>query len=292
MAAHYTLYDTTPTTFIVLPDCQDAEYIAFVQRFHDLEKRMYTREKVPAKHCQNNVWLIKPAAMNQGRGIEIFKNDLNGMKEFLESKPANSYWVVQKYIERPMLYKGRKFDFRVWALMTWKDELYYYRHGYLRTSSDVYSLDSSLNYVHLTNNCLQQFGEKYGAFEEGNTIGFEVFRQYLKQVYPSLPLDFDGQIVGRMKDMMIDSFLAVKNELNPSKRRNCFELLGYDFMIDEDFRVWLIEINTNPYLGLPNIFIEELLPKMLNDLCEIVLDPYIKPANTLPKKGRQRGGMG
>ena len=40
------------------------------------------------------------------------------------------------------------------------------------------------------------------------------------------------------------------------------------------------------------IFIEELLPKMLNDLCDIVLGPYIKPANTLPKKGRQRGGMG
>lgn len=45
-------------------------------------------------------------------------------------------------------------------------------------------------------------------------------------------------------------------------------------MIDSDFRVWLIEINWNPYLGIPNDFIAKLLPKMINDLFEITLDPY------------------
>ena len=50
----------------------------------------------------------------------------------------------------------------------------------------------------------------------------------------------------------------------------CFELLGYDFMIDEDFRVWMIEVNENPYLGIPNDFINQLLPKMLDDMVELV----------------------
>ena len=86
IAAHYTVHETTPSTFVILPDCHDAEYQAFVQHFHDLEKGVYRREKVPAKHCGDNIWLVKPAAMNQGRGIEIFKNDLNGIKKFLESK--------------------------------------------------------------------------------------------------------------------------------------------------------------------------------------------------------------
>jgi hypothetical protein len=40
--------------------------------------------------------------------------------------------------------------------------------------------------------------------------------------------------------------------LNKNNRNNCFELFGYDFLIDDDFRVWLIEINENPYLGLSN----------------------------------------
>ena len=284
MAAHYTVHESVPSTFVVLPDCHDAEYQAFVKHFHDLEKGVYKREKVPAKHCADNLWLIKPAAMNQGRGIEIFKNDLPAMKRFLETKPANSYWVVQKYIEKPLLYRGRKFDIRMWAVMTWKGELLYYKPGYIRTSSDSYSLDSKLNYVHLTNNCLQQFGDKYGAFEEGNTIEFPLFTEYLKQAFPNYAIDFESHIMSRIKDLMIDSFLSVKTELNPSKRKNCFEFLGYDFLIDEDFRVWLIEINTNPYLGIPNKFIEGLLPKMLNDLLEIVLDPYVKPVNTLPRR--------
>lgn len=56
-----------------------------------------------------------------------------------------------------------------------------------------------------------------------------------------------------------------------------FELLGYDFLIDEDFRIWLIEVNTNPYFGVPNNFIANLLPKMMNDLLDIVVDPVYSP---------------
>lgn len=37
-------------------------------------------------------------------------------------------------------------------------------------------------------------------------------------------------------------------------------------MIDEDFRVWLIEINENPHLGMPNDLMKKLVPKMLDDL--------------------------
>lgn len=59
-------------------------------------------------------------------------------------------------------------------------------------------------------------------------------------------------MVPRIKDLIIDSILSVKNTLNPNKRSPCFELFGYDFLIDEDYRIWLLEINTNPYLGLPN----------------------------------------
>jgi hypothetical protein len=40
-------------------------------------------------------------------------------------------------------------------------------------------------------------------------------------------------------------------------------------MIDEDFRVWLIEVNENPFLGTPNDYIKELMPKMLDDLFSI-----------------------
>jgi hypothetical protein len=52
--------------------------------------------------------------------------------------------------------------------------------------------------------------------------------------------------------------------------------------MDEDFRVWLLEVNNNPYLGIPNTFIKDLLPKMINEMFEIVLDPLFPPNDYTP----------
>jgi hypothetical protein len=114
----------------------------FVTRFKQLGKGMAPKEKLPMKHCINNLWLVKPTNLNQGRGIEIF-SEFEPMMAFINSRGSGTLCVVQKYIERPLLYKQRKFDIRIWALMTTQNEVYFYRQGYLRTSSSEYTLDSS-----------------------------------------------------------------------------------------------------------------------------------------------------
>ena len=43
-------------------------------------------------------------------------------------------------------------------------------------------------------------------------------------------------------------------------RRKEFELFGYDFLVDEDYRVWLIEVNNNPYIGTPNATMKQVIP--------------------------------
>jgi hypothetical protein len=80
-----------------------------------------------------------------------------------------------------------------------------------------------------------------------------------------------------MKDMIIDTIVAGKKSFLGRKRE--FELFGYDFMIDEDIRTWLIEVNTNPYLGVPNDYIKDLLNRMLDDMLKIVVDPIFPPKN-------------
>ena len=73
----------------------------------------------------------------------------------------------------------------------------------------------------------------------------------------------------RIKDIIIDTFLCVKSgekALNPNNREHCFELFGLDFLVDEDFRSWLIEVNTNPYLGCPNKYMKKLVPEMMEDV--------------------------
>ena len=52
-----------------------------------------------------------------------------------------------------------------------------------------------------------------------------------------------------MIDLIIDSIMSVKHSINSNNVTPCFELFGYDFMIDEDFNLWLIECNTNPSIA-------------------------------------------
>ena len=49
--------------------------------------------------------------------------------------------------------------------------------------------------------------------------------------------------------------------------------------MDEDLRTWLIEVNTNPYLGVPNDYIKDLLNRMLDDMLKLVIDPVFTPKN-------------
>jgi D-alanine-D-alanine ligase-like ATP-grasp enzyme len=84
--------------------------------------------------------------------------------------------------------------------------------------------------------------------------------------------------------MVIDSFLSIKAKLNSLKRSNCFELLGYDFMIDEDLRVWMIEINQNPSVFPMSEVHEVYMKTMVLDLFDIVVDPILNIQKTRETK--------
>lgn len=152
-----------------------------------------------------------------------------------------------------------------------------FQEGYLRTSSSEYDTKDKSTQIHLTNQCLQVHCAEYGQHEEGNTLTFAQFNEYLEQTYPQFKVTVESKLIPRMKDLIIDSFMSVRHKMNPNRRKNCFELFGFDFLVDEDFRVWLIEINTNPFLGTPNKDMVKLVPEMINDMCKIVVDPILKP---------------
>lgn len=69
--------------------------------------------------------------------------------------------------------------------------------------------------------------------------------------------------------------------MNPNNREKQFELFGFDFLIDEDFRVWLIEANCNPYLAESNEYVAEILQDMIDEMIEISVDTVYEPKRKL-----------
>jgi len=56
-------------------------------------------------------------------------------------------------------------------------------------------------------------------------------------------------------------------------QKNTFELLGYDFILDEDLNTILIEVNTNPCLEESNTLLRHMIPRMIDDCLNITMDP-------------------
>jgi D-alanine-D-alanine ligase-like ATP-grasp enzyme len=81
----------------------------------------------------------------------------------------------------------------------------------------------------------------------------------------------------RMKSIAVDCILNAHRSFLQTTHKLEFELFSFDFLIDEDLRTWLLEVNNNPYLGVPNNFIKDLLEQMINETLEIVLDPLFPP---------------
>ncbi len=78
------------------------------------------------------------------------------------------------------------------------------------------------------------------------------------------------------------TLFASRKIMDPIKRAsqpnaNFFELFGYDFMVDEDFNVWLIEVNTNPSLSESALYLRSLIPRMIDDMVKLTVDRLFLP---------------
>jgi hypothetical protein len=86
-----------------------------------------------------------------------------------------------------------------------------------------------------------------------------------------------------MKQLILKTFYAVRKTIDPFRKKYCFELFGYDFILDEDYNTWLIEVNTNPCLEESNQLLKDYLPRMIEDMFKLTVD-QIFPKNIKRKK--------
>lgn len=87
-----------------------------------------------------------------------------------------------------------------------------------------------------------------------------------------------------MERLVTDSFRAVYKKIDPLRNKNAFEIFGYDFMIDENFKVFMIEANTNPSLEICCPLLARIIPELLDNSLRIAVDPLFQPPAILDEK--------
>ncbi len=125
--------------------------------------------------------------------ISSYENELNKSSNKSPSKYDPKYYnqavsslnkqiyrssttLIQKYIEKPLLYYGRKFDIRIWVLLTQNSDLFAFKEGHLKATSQPYDIYNTDPFIHLTNYSVQKYNEMFSYYEKGNEISYELFQ--------------------------------------------------------------------------------------------------------------------
>ena len=89
-----------------------------------------------------------------------------------------------------------------------------------------------------------------------------------------------------MKNIAVDIVMANYQKMDHQRLKNNFEIIGLDFMIDREFKPWLIEANYNPCLEVDCIVLERVIPAMLENTFRLALDPLYPPTAHYPPNQR------
>ncbi|XP_062597635.1 tubulin polyglutamylase TTLL7-like, partial [Saccostrea cucullata] len=201
-------------------------------------------------------FIVKPSNGAQGHGIQLYRN--------AEKIPPSEHFIVQEYIDKPLLLEGYKFDLRIYVLVTSCDPLriFIFNDGLVRMSTDKYTNPSDGNlgnlFMHLTNysvNKHNEFYQKGDSVETGSKRSIRYFNDYLRKN------DYDIVLLWRrIYDMVVKTLLVAHPHLLHAYRMCrpgapagsdsvCFEVLGFDVLIDRKLNPWLLEINRSPSFG-------------------------------------------
>lgn len=224
----------------------------FMPRTFVIPTDLKTLRSVWPRYAQKNVkWIIKPPASARGTGIRV----VNQWAQIPKRKPL----IVQRYIERPLLINGSKFDLRLYVLVTCMNPLRVFMHtdGLARFASVKYSEKvDTLNdrYMHLTNYSINKLSSNYTKNEDANAC--QGHKWTLKSLWSYLA-DQGYNVTmlwSALKNLVLRTILAgeapinAMTKVNVQSRYNCFELFGVDVILDSELIPWLLEVNISPSL--------------------------------------------
>lgn len=235
---------------------------------------VFTLSRVKALNPQynlldtHNLWILKPNGLSRGRGIRVFKN-LEEIEAYWVA--ADSELVAMKYIERPFLIRKRKFDIRYWVVVTCLDPLcvWGFENYYIRLSLNDYDEQDSRNiYAHLTNNSVAKKNkELYSQIYAHSMLTKPQFLEYCRSQWAQFDADAFHAQMHRIVNLSLES-----GKFNMLPRKRSFSVFGFDLMVDTEFNIWLIEINSSPSMETNTNVTEKCVPEFFENLSHAMCD--------------------
>ncbi|XP_059198261.1 tubulin polyglutamylase TTLL4 isoform X2 [Centropristis striata] len=196
-------------------------------------------------------WIIKPPASARGLGIQV----IHRWSQMPRKRPL----LVQKYLHKPYLISGNKFDLRIYVYVTSYDPLrvYVYSDGLVRFASCKYSSSMKTlgnKFMHLTNYSVNKKNSEYQTNSDdkacqGHKWALKALWTYLGAKGVNTTLIWE-----KIKDIVIKTIIASEPYVNSLLKMHvrtpysCHELFGFDIMLDEKLKPWILEVNISPSL--------------------------------------------
>ncbi|CAF1166830.1 unnamed protein product [Rotaria sordida] len=241
---------------------------------------------------EKGIWIIKPVASSQGKGIFLINHP--------DQVPLDENLVISRYIDNPLLIDGYKFDVRIYVAVTSYDPLvaYLYEEGLTRFATVKYDSNSrSIKnaFMHLTNYSVNKRSHRYVRCDDpdiedfGNKWSMSAMLRLLKS---------EGKdtfsLMMSIEDVVIKTLLSVESQISAAcrmfvpNRGNCFEVYGFDILIDDELKPWVLEVNLSPSLGCDAPIDLKIKTHMICDLLNLTSMPCTDPAIYSNKQRQQK----
>ena len=245
------------------------------------------------KKKKNVKWIVKPVNMSRGRGVHLLR-DLAELKDLIKkSREENSIPdLISRYLDKPHLINKKKYDLRIYVLVASFSPLriYLYNNGLVRFATEEYQQGNYDNiYIHITNYSINKNNTNYKSnqfsnndrennennldYEEDSSSKWSLveYRNYFKKLGL---IDTMNDIWKQIENIIIKSLITVVKEncqeISINKNNSLFELYGYDILIDESFKAWLIEVNVNPSLQCTSPLDLNIKTDLVTDIFNII----------------------
>ncbi|TMW58018.1 hypothetical protein Poli38472_013492 [Pythium oligandrum] len=209
---------------------------------------------------KNATYIAKPRTLCQGKGISLIQSF---------SKLPNELCVVQRYIDNPLLIDGFKFDLRIYVLVLSVHPLrvHIFRNGLARFCTTPFEKPTRKNLskkrMHLTNYAINKNSKDFQKATTTSSTGNQGSKRSLASVMAHLDASGRGSSTAvwqQICDIVIKTLLCIEPKLQASYKSyfgakeatetawgsHCFEILGFDIMLDATCKAWLFEVNHAP----------------------------------------------